>query len=495
MGAGRLAGRRQDAGTQVQRVGRLGVGGGLGAELAVQRTRGQRAPEQGGADAQGLEFALPLAHGGGDARGVEVETALALQFTTAQARFQAGDGPALAELLDVGLQALQWQALLIGGADECVVEDELRAPAVAFGPGLQPAAQGRGGRGGPERGEVQGLGVQVGAHQRLVGPGQDAGGERERGFRAGGAESALGPGAEVQRGLCAGERAACPGFGGQAQAGTVGHGGADVALQVQRQRHRGFATQAELCAVVAVGELQRVQAQAVGGAQAGGVGQRGGVPAVAQGAVTVVPSDAVELERCLAREFKVVHTERQAQRQGQRERLHRFAGRGRALVVHPQRADGQRLRVGAAAEQGAGPQRFVPVQLHALGLHAELTPRPAQRGDTPAAAQAAFDAFGVQLAQGFGAPLHPAVGPAQRLRQRARCGGPEPERHAAGEQQGERRAGQPGRHPAQAPPTRARAVLGRRGFGRWGRAVVFGHADQKLKPTLRWTRNRLASTP
>ena len=214
--------------------------------------------------------------------------ALALQFTTAQARFQAGDGPALAELLDVCLQALQRQASLIGGADECVVEDELRAPAVALGPGLQLAAQGRGGRGGPERGEVQGLGVQVGAHQRLVGPGQDAGGERERGFRAGGAGRALGVGAQVQRGLCAGERAACPGFGGQAQAGTVGHGGADVALQVQRQRHRGFAAQAELCAVVAVGELQRVQAQAVGGAQARGVGQRGGVPAVAQGAVTVV---------------------------------------------------------------------------------------------------------------------------------------------------------------------------------------------------------------
>ncbi|MCY1368628.1 hypothetical protein D9M69_556240 [compost metagenome] len=198
--------------------------------------------------------------------------------------------------------------------------------------------------------------------------------------------------------MCAGERAACPGFGFQAQAGALGHGGADVALQVQRQRHRSFGAQAELCAVVAVGELQRVQAQAVGGAQARGVGQRGGFGRIAQGAVAVMPADAVEPERCLAGEFDMVHAEREAQRQGQGERLQRFARRGFALVVHAQRADGQRLQLHALATQGAGPQAVVPFQLHAFGLHAERTLRPAQRGDAPAAAQAAFDALGVQLA-------------------------------------------------------------------------------------------------
>ena len=348
-----------------------------------------------------------------------------MQGAAAQPRLQPAHGPAPAALQHLGLQLLQRQALLVGGPLAGVGELHPGAPAVAFGLRLQLPAQRCHRRGRPEHGEVEGARVHVGAVQGLVGPGQHAGGERQGGgVRAGGAVGGLGLGADVERGAHTGQRAVGARLGLQRQRRPVGHAALHLALQRQRQGQRGLRAQVELPAVAPVGPLQRIEAQAVRGGHARRVGQGGFVHGRGQRGVAVVPGDVRGAQRLPARELETLQRKAQAQRQGQAQVRQRLAGCGRALVVHPQAADGQRRDVQAPALQRVGPQRVAPLQRHALGLHREAVLRPAQAADAPAAAQAAFDVVGLQAARRSVRLLGPASGPGQCLRERTGRAGP-----------------------------------------------------------------------
>ena len=498
-GALGLAGRRLDACFQGHRVGRTVGRGCPGGQAAVQRPLGQLAPEQGGANALGGQAAFPVPHSGGLALGVEPESALALQRSTAQLGRETGYGPLVTPLRHLGLQRPHWQSFLIGRADQRIVELQGRPPGLPVGPGLEPTRQVGGGRIGPQRGQVEGLGAGLGGNQGLGGPGLHAGLEIQlAGLGPRRLRPALGLGGDVERGVGPAEGADGLSPGREVNLGAVGDFGGDIAPQVEVHRHGRLAVQIQLACVETVGQSQAIQPELVAGRhRAGRLGRRPG-DLVGYTSVAVVSPDVGQFQVGVAAERQRSQLKSQTHRDREGERFHGLGGRGRPLVPDLECAHPKRRQVHAAPLQGVQPESIVPVELYLGGAHIQLALAPVQRGDGAAAAQAALHVLGLQTADAvtFRATLQPALGPAQRLGQRPLCAGPQPEGHGTGQHQGQEGARHPHRHPCGAleQRTQAAASFGWDRFG-WGGACVGGCAHQKLKPTLRWIRNRLASSP
>ena len=482
--------RRLDAGLQSHRIGGAVGGGCAGAQAAVQCAFGQFAPEQGGADTFGVHVPFPVAHCGGFALRIEPEAGLAQQFAATQPGHQLVDGPLVSTLVHLGLQRLQWQSLLVCGAHEAVVELDGCTPSLTVGLGPELAAQVGGGSAGPQSGQVEVPGADLGREHRLSGPGLHAGLEGQlAGLGTGCLRRTLGLGGHVQCGVWAAECAARLRLGGEIDFWTVRNLRGDGALQIQAQGHGGLTVQVQPGLVLPIGQPERIQLESMGADEGVDADVGGWGVARQRRSVLVVPSDAGQRQIGVATELQHPQLESQAHRYWQGERFHGFAGCGRALVPNLERAHLQRSEVYAPAPQGVHPERVVPVELHLGGAYIQFGLRPAQRGDLSAAAQAAFHTFGVQRANAFSlrAALHPALCPVQGLSKRSLRAGPQPERQGAGQQQGDGGT----RYPQHQPACASQQLVQRAGRTGWvrlrrgGCGGNLGGIHQKLNPTLR----------
>ncbi len=280
----------------------------------------------------------------------------------------------------------------------------------------------------------------------------------------------------LQRGMCAHPH------GG----GATGHGGAHRAVHGGVQRHGGLGLQRQPRGVLALGQLQAADVQAVllpvkavVAGQAPGFHGRGACP------------------------LQLVHAERHTDVQGQYQ-LGQGRGRlcaGRAGQRRDLHARGMHFaQLQAALQQGGQ----LPAQADVGHLDGQAWAAPAQPANAPAAAQRPSDLAALQLLVG-GQVLRRAR---QRQGQRCVAASPPPHGSGCGNQQRNHCHQQPAQctqHTAATARRRARATLvaGRRpcaevrGAGAGCRGVG-GHGltvHQKLNPSRRCSRTSLVFTP